>query len=106
MTATARRAKSPAPKPLKARPISRVSRPKAAPQKGFSEKVSVTVNSEELAWVRAFAHERFDGNVSAAFNEAVRVLRQQRAREDLLGLFGDAKNVSSEEEAAIVAEWG
>lgn len=56
--------------------------------------------------MREFARDRFDGNVSAAFSEAVRLLRQQQAREQLLVMFGDSVKVTPEEEAAIVAEWG
>lgn len=69
-----------------------------------AQKVSISVDANDLKWLRHRAKRR-GGNLSAVFAEATRLLRQREARERLLERFGQDATVSSEEADAIRAEW-
>jgi hypothetical protein len=69
-----------------------------------AEKVSISVDANDLKWLRRRAKQR-GGNLSAVFAEATRLLRQREARERLLERFGEDAAVSSQEADAIRAEW-
>jgi hypothetical protein len=69
-----------------------------------TQKVSISVDAEQLKWLRRRARER-GGNLSAVFQEAARLLRQKEARERLLDRLGDQAKVSPAEADAIRAEW-
>jgi hypothetical protein len=69
-----------------------------------AQKVSISVDANDLKWLRHRAKRR-GGNLSAVFAEATRLLRQREARERLLERFGEDAKVSSEEADAIRAEW-
>jgi hypothetical protein len=71
---------------------------------GGAQKISISVEANDLKWLRRRAKQR-GGNLSAVFAEATRLLRQREARERLLRKFGDDANVSSEEAETIRAEW-
>jgi hypothetical protein len=68
-----------------------------------AQKVSISVEANDLKWRRRA--KRRGGNLSAVFAEAKRLLRQREARERLLERFGEDADVSSQEAAAIRAEW-
>jgi hypothetical protein len=69
-----------------------------------AQKVSISVEANDLKWLRRRAKRR-GGNLSAVFAEATRLLRQREARERLLERFGEDGNVSSQEADVIRAEW-
>lgn len=69
-----------------------------------SEKISITVDSETLAWMRRRAR-RGRGNLSGLFTEAARLLRQHESRKAVLRHLGDAARTTPEQAAAIEAEW-
>lgn len=69
-----------------------------------AQKISISVASEELKWLRQRAKRR-GGNLSAVIAEATRLLRQREARERLLERFGKSADVTDAEAAAIRAEW-
>lgn len=66
-------------------------------------KISITVDVETLSWMRKRARRR-GGNLSAAFVEAARQMRQQEAREKLLKRLGH-RRLTPEAVARIAAEW-
>ncbi len=71
---------------------------------GTAQKVSISVDAEDLKWLRRRAKRR-GGNLSAVIAEGTRLLRQREARERLLERFGEDANVSPQEAEAIRAEW-
>lgn len=70
---------------------------------GSTVKVSVSLDEEDLATLKRRAREAHGGNLSAAFAEAARKLRQHEAREQLLALFRRPP-LTPEAAAAIEAE--
>ncbi len=76
----------------------------ARPRKSRAEKVSISLQADDLAWLRARA-KRKGGNLSAELAEATRLLRQSEARHGLLELLGDAATMTPEEADAIRREW-
>ncbi len=66
-------------------------------------KVSVSLAREDLAALKRRAREAFDGNLSAAFAEAARWLRQEEARRRLVEMLGGS-TLTDEARAAIDAE--
>jgi hypothetical protein len=67
-------------------------------------KISITLDDEELAWLRRRAKRLHGGNLSAAILETARALR----RNELLGQLLDDMAVprpTPEEHAAVLAEW-
>lgn len=55
---------------------------------GKTVKVSVSLTREDLATLRREANESHGGNLSAAFAEAARWLRQREARRRVIELLG------------------
>jgi hypothetical protein len=55
---------------------------------GKTVKVSVSLDKADLAALRRLARASFGGNLSAAFADAARWLRQQEARRSLVDLLG------------------
>jgi hypothetical protein len=55
---------------------------------GKTVKVSVSLTREDLATLRREANHSHDGNLSAAFAEAARWLRQREARRRVIELLG------------------
>ena len=51
-------------------------------------KVSVSLDKGDLAVLRRRAHESYGGNLSAAFAEAARLIRQREARGRLIDTLG------------------
>ena len=70
---------------------------------GRTIKVSVSLDKEDLAALKRQAAESFGGNLSAAFAEAARWLRQREARRRLIGELG-GPTLTSESAVAIDAE--
>lgn len=76
----------------------------ARPRKSRAEKVSISLQADDLAWLRARA-KRKGGNLSAELAEATRLLRQQEAGVRLVAMFGDDAKMTPEEAEAIRREW-
>lgn len=55
---------------------------------GRTVKVSVSLDREDLAALRRRARESYQGNLSAAFAEAARWIRQREARKRLVAALG------------------
>jgi hypothetical protein len=70
-----------------------------------TEKISVSVNREDLAVLRRRAQRQYGGNLSAAIGEGVRHIREQEGREALARWLGKAGETTSEQREAIRAEW-
>jgi hypothetical protein len=70
---------------------------------GNTVKVSVSLDKEDVAALKRRAKKSYDGNLSAAFAEAARWIRQREARERLLDLLG-GPTLTAEAAAAIDAE--
>lgn len=70
---------------------------------GKTIKVSVSLTREDVAALRRLAKESYDGNLSAAFAEAARLMRQRDARRKLVDRLG-GPTLSSDVAAAIDAE--
>jgi hypothetical protein len=70
---------------------------------GRTVKVSVSLDREDLAALQRHAKEAHDGNLSAAFAEAARWIRQREARGRLIDKLGGA-SLTPESAAAIDAE--
>jgi hypothetical protein len=55
---------------------------------GRTVKISVSLDRSDLAVLRRRARESYRGNLSAAFAEAARLIRQREARGRLIDLLG------------------
>lgn len=55
---------------------------------GRTVKVSVSLKAGDVAVLKRRARESYGGNLSAAFSEAARWIRQREARQRLVGLLG------------------
>jgi len=70
---------------------------------GKTVKVSVSLNREDVAVLRRRAKESYGGNLSAAFSEAAKWLRQREARRRLIDALG-GPSLTPEASLAIEAE--
>jgi hypothetical protein len=70
---------------------------------GRTIKVSVSLDRDDLAALRRRARDSFGGNLSAAFSEAARWVRQREARRRLIDQLG-GPTLTAESAAAIDAE--
>jgi hypothetical protein len=70
---------------------------------GKTVKVSVSLDKEDLAALKREARQSHDGNLSAAFAEAARWIRQREARRRLIEQLG-GPTLTPEAAAAIAAE--
>jgi hypothetical protein len=70
---------------------------------GRTIKVSVSLDKDDVAALKRRARESFDGNLSAAFAEAARWIRQREARRRLIEELG-GPSLTPEAAAAIDAE--
>jgi hypothetical protein len=70
---------------------------------GRTVKVSVSLDKDDLATLKRAARESYDGNLSAAFAEAARWIRQREARKRLIELLG-GPTLTREAAAALDAE--
>jgi hypothetical protein len=70
---------------------------------GKTVKVSVSLNRDDVAVLKRRAKESYGGNLSAAFSEAARWLRQREARRRLIDALGGS-TLTPEAAAAIDAE--
>jgi hypothetical protein len=70
---------------------------------GRTVKISVSLDRDDLAVLRRRARESFGGNLSAAFSEAARWIRQREARRRLIDMLG-GPTLTVRAAAAIDAE--
>jgi hypothetical protein len=70
---------------------------------GRTVKVSVSLDRDDVAALRRRARESFAGNLSAAFAEAARWIRQQEARRRLIDDLG-GPSLTAEASAALAIE--
>lgn len=70
---------------------------------GKTVKVSVSLDEDDLAALKRCAKASHGGNLSAAFAEAARIIRQREARRRLIELLG-GPTLTPEAAAAIDAE--
>lgn len=70
---------------------------------GRTIKVSISLDRDDHAVLKRYAAREFDGNLSAAFAEAARVLRQREARDRLIDMLG-GPIIAPDDAAAIDAE--
>jgi len=87
----------------KARPPS--TPPPSRVRAGRTEKISVSLDSEDVRALRRRAELRYAGNLSAAVAEAVRRIREEEGREALVAWLGPAAAMTPAERDAIDAEW-
>lgn len=60
----------------------------ATARPGKTVKVSISIDKADLAVLRRRARESYRGNLSAAFSEAARLIRQRAARTRLIDMLG------------------
>jgi hypothetical protein len=70
---------------------------------GKTIKVSVSLDKRDAAALKRIARESYDGNLSAAFADAARWLRQREARHRLIDRLG-GPTLDADSAAAIDAE--
>ena len=70
---------------------------------GRTVKVSVSLDKQDVAALKRLAKESYDGNLSAAFVEAARWIRQREARRKLIEQLG-GPTLTAESAAAIDVE--
>jgi len=70
---------------------------------GRTVKVSVSLDERDVATLKRRARESYGGNLSAAFAEAARLMRQREARARLIDELGGGA-LTPDAEAAIDAE--
>jgi hypothetical protein len=67
---------------------------------GRTVKVSVSLDKDDVATLKRHADQVYDGNLSAAFAEAARLIRQREARRRLIGALG-GPTLNAESAAAV-----
>jgi hypothetical protein len=77
----------------------------AAPRAGRTEKISISLDTEDVRTLRERAEKLYGGNLSAAVAEGVRRVREEAGREALVAWLGSAGESRPEEREAIRAEW-
>jgi hypothetical protein len=77
----------------------------ASKRAGKTVKVSVSLDAQDVTALRKLAKEAYGGNLSAAFGEAARWIRQREARRRLVEALGGS-TLTDEVRAAIDAEQG
>jgi hypothetical protein len=70
---------------------------------GKTIKLSVSLDKDDVAALKRRAKESYGGNLSAAFSEAARWIRQREARQRLIDELG-GPTLTAESAAAIDAE--
>jgi hypothetical protein len=60
----------------------------ATTRPGKTVKISISIDMADLAILRRRARESYRGNLSAAFSEAARLIRQRAARTRLITMLG------------------
>jgi hypothetical protein len=70
---------------------------------GRTVKVSISLGKDDLATLKRRARESYGGNLSAAFADAARWIRQREARKRLVDLLGGPSSTPESTEA-IAAE--
>jgi hypothetical protein len=73
---------------------------------GRTEKVSVSLDREDLRALERRAKKLYGGNLSAAVAEGARRIREEEGREALLRWLGNASSMTVEELEAVREEWG
>ena len=76
-----------------------------ATRAGVTEKVSISVDRNDLAILRRRARKLYGGNLSAAVGEGARHIREQEGREALVAWLGPAGEATEAERGALRAEW-
>ncbi|HXJ19981.1 MAG TPA: hypothetical protein VMT03_07070 [Polyangia bacterium] len=75
----------------------------ATARPGKTVKVSISMDRSDLAILRRRARELYRGNLSAAFSEAARLIRQRVARTRLIDMLG-GPTLTASAAASIDAE--
>lgn len=73
---------------------------------GRTEKISISLDREDLAVVRRRAKRVYGGNISKAIADAVQYLRYEEGRDTLIGAFGDDGMLTPAELESIASGWG
>jgi hypothetical protein len=72
---------------------------------GRTEKISVSLDRQDLQALRRRAKRLYGGNVSAAIAEGARRVREEEGREKLVAWLGDIAKTTPDERDAIRNEW-
>lgn len=72
---------------------------------GSTEKISISVDRDDLAILRRRARKLYAGNLSAAVAEGALRIREQEGRELLVRWLGRAGKATVAERDALRAEW-
>ena len=78
----------------------------ATTRSGTTVKVSVSIDKADLAVLRRHARASYRGNLSAAFSEAARLIRQRAARTRLVGMLGGSALTASAADAIDAEQAG
>jgi len=70
---------------------------------GRTEKISISLDRGDLAWLKQRARRHYGGNVSAVAAEGVRRLREEEGRAALVTWLGEAAAMSPTERDAVRA---
>ena len=71
---------------------------------GVTEKISISVNRDDLTILRKRARRLHDGNLSAVIAEIIQRAKEQEGLADLLDWLGGPATMTREEEAAVDRE--
>jgi hypothetical protein len=74
-------------------------------RRGGTAKVSISLDQRDLLALRRRAKKVHGGNLSAAIAEGARRICEEEGREALVAWLGPAAATTTEERAAILAEW-
>jgi hypothetical protein len=72
---------------------------------GRTDKISVSVERDDLAFLQRRARRLYGGNISAVVAEGVHRIREEEGREALVLWLGDAGSASPDQREAIRSEW-
>lgn len=78
---------------------------KSAARVGRTEKISVSIEKNDLTLLRARALRLHDGNLSAAIAEGIQRMREEEGREALATWIGEAGEASAEEREVVREQW-
>ena len=76
-----------------------------AARAGRTDKISVSLDREDLAAIRARARRLYGGNLSAVVAEGIQRVREEEGREALVAWLGEAGQATPKEREAIRTEW-
>ena len=72
---------------------------------GQTQKLSISLDADEVAALKRRAARLYEGNLSAAVAEGIRRIREEEGREALVKWLGDSGKATVAERRRIIESW-